>query len=363
MKRKAPRKQETNGKRQRAEGEPLESGSTWETREVLVTERSQGGSSAFLLGHTSNAEFMTKYKPLYMLGKGGFASVYAGKRRADNLPVAIKRIPKLDVSMRSVTVNGTRHKIPLEVLLMQKAGGEPELVGRATAVSILDWYDLEQHIVLVMERPVPCTDLLEFIDVNGPLEEDEAKVIMRQLVDASIQMHSAGVFHRDIKSENVLIEKCSDAPRVRIIDFGCACILNKRNKCFRSFSGTSAYVPPEFYVRGTYRAGPTTVWQLAALLYEMLDGYLHFTTKGFLCNEFNISSDLSQDCQDFLNMCLALKLKDRATLEQICRFKIAGIQRTHLIVILREAPHTPGMPASALHQVQRSYQAMNIILR
>lgn len=34
--------------------------------------------------------------------------------------------------------------------------------------------------------------------------------------------------------------------------------------------GTSCYKPPEFSIRGTYEAGPTTVWQLGAILYEML---------------------------------------------------------------------------------------------
>lgn len=41
-----------------------------------------------------------------------------------------------------------------------------------------------------------------------------------QLVDALIEIHSRGVFHRDIKLDNILIETGSDGPRVRIIDFG-----------------------------------------------------------------------------------------------------------------------------------------------
>lgn len=46
------------------------------------------------------------------------------------------------------------------------------------------------------------------------------QIIMKQLVDALIEIHSRGVFHRDIKLDNILIETGSDGPCVRIIDFG-----------------------------------------------------------------------------------------------------------------------------------------------
>lgn len=44
---------------------------------------------------------------------------------------------------------------------------------------------------------------------------------MKQLVDAAITMDYKGVFHRDIKPHNILIETSSEEPRVRYIDFGC----------------------------------------------------------------------------------------------------------------------------------------------
>ena len=62
------------------------------------------------------------------------------------------------------------------------------------------------------------------------------QIIIKQLVEAAIEMHSKGVFHRDIKPDNVLIQDTSDGPRVRIIDFGCSCLV--RNQPCSSFSGT-----------------------------------------------------------------------------------------------------------------------------
>ncbi|XP_040004696.1 serine/threonine-protein kinase pim-2-like [Xiphias gladius] len=139
--------------------------------------------------------------------------------------------------------------------------------------------------------------------------------IMKQLVEAAINMHSKGVFHRDIKSENILIETGSNVPRVRIIDFGCGCIVKKRP--YRCFSGTPAYGPPEFQISGSYEAGPTTVWQLGALLYEMLDGYKRFNTSKFIRKKIKFNSEMSRDCRGLLRMCLALNPTERATLEQM----------------------------------------------
>ncbi len=53
------------------------------------------------------------------------------------------------------------------------------------------------------------------------------QTITKQLVDALIEVHSRGVFHRDIKLDNILIETSSDVPRVRLIDFGCGTFLSE----------------------------------------------------------------------------------------------------------------------------------------
>lgn len=58
--------------------------------------------------------------------------------------------------------------------------------------------------------------------------------------------------------------------------------------------GTSAYAPPEYFTRGAYEAAPTTVWQLGALLYELLDGYNQFITSEFLHKNITFNTGLSQ---------------------------------------------------------------------
>ncbi|XP_051285409.1 serine/threonine-protein kinase pim-1-like [Dicentrarchus labrax] len=279
-------------------------------RENSLSPSTSNGSTLDSL--RTSSDFDAEYRQLRKLGEGGFGSVYAGIRKRDCLPVAIKHIPKADVEHCSMIINGKKTSVPTEVLLMLRAAGAP----RSAAVSLLDWFNLDQEVLLVMERPVPSVDLYNYM--NGPLEEDKAKNIMIQLVEAAIKMHNVGVFHRDIKTENVLLETGSDVPRVRIIDFGCGCLVKKGP--YPGFSGTSAYAPPEFFKQGRYEAGPTTVWQLGTLLYEVLDGYKQFTTAEFLHTKTAFISELlevSKECQDLLEKCLVENPKERATLEEM----------------------------------------------
>ncbi|XP_072231742.1 serine/threonine-protein kinase pim-1-like [Leuresthes tenuis] len=261
------------------------------------------------------AEFEEKYEEKNQLGEGGCGSVFAGCRREDHLPVAIKHIPKDKVFCKHKDKNG--RQISVEVAVMLKLeGSTASSVGHSAPVSLLDWYDLQQELILVLERPMPAEDLAHYIEEHGgSLQEDEAKIIIQQLVDAAVHLKQNSIFHRDIKIENILIETGSDVPRLRLIDFGMSCI-NKKTSIYRTFYGTSAHVPPEWLNSCTYSAGPTTVWQVGVVLFEMLHNK-DFRSTNFIRKRLKISSTLSQDCLDFLEQCLIKVPKQRPTLEQL----------------------------------------------
>ncbi|CAK6970692.1 serine/threonine-protein kinase pim-1-like [Scomber scombrus] len=256
------------------------------------------------------ALFEDKYKQEKQLGEGGCGSVFAGYRKADHLPVAIKHVPKDKQFCKQTDENGNH--LSVEVAMMSKLRS----AGHSAPVSMLDWYDLDEELILVLERPVPAVDLYEYIEANrGSLQEEEAQIILKQLLDATLKLQEEHIFHRDIKVENILIETGTDVPHVRLIDFGLSCFYKKRS-LYSAFYGTTAHVPPEWYSRGTYRAGPTTVWQLGVVLFDMLHSY-SFETKQFLDDQLKISTDLSNDCQDFLQFCLTKDPEQRPTLEQL----------------------------------------------
>ncbi|XP_057673653.1 serine/threonine-protein kinase pim-1-like isoform X2 [Corythoichthys intestinalis] len=266
---------------------------------------------------TTRALFAQKYQQLEKLGEGGFGSVYAGYRKSDCFPVAIKYIPIEKVESVFLYINGKIQKVPLEAWLMLQASSLKNADGSSAVVLLLDTYDMEKELVLVMERPVPSVDLFTFRTKYklGPLEEYEARNIMKQLVDAAIKMHAVNVFHRDLKQRNILLEATFSLPRVRLIDFGCSCFVNEEP--YREYAGTLRYAPPEYVFKRPYKAGPATVWQLGALLFELLDGTERFDTLMFLFKGLTLNRVLSQDCKDFLWICLTSDMDQRATLEQM----------------------------------------------
>lgn len=264
---------------------------------------------------TSIEDFEARYHQLEQLGEGGQGSVYAGYRRADNFPVAIKHIPREKVKYEEATENS--RALPLEVAIMLKmASGAEGSEEKSAAISLLDHYLLDQELILVLEHPVPCVDLLEYLGCKGTLQEEEAKLLMKQLIEAAKELKSKNVFHQDIKLENILIETSSDVPRLRLIDFGLSCFAEESSS-YSAFCGTLAHIPPEYLEFWTYSAGPTTVWQLGVVLYEMLHPNAVFETTDFLVNNISISEQLSPNSQDMLHLCLARDPQQRASVEQL----------------------------------------------
>ncbi|XP_034021407.1 serine/threonine-protein kinase pim-3-like [Thalassophryne amazonica] len=212
--------------------------------------------------------------------------------------------------------NGKHERVPLEVFLMQKAAGGNHSGGSTAAISLLDWQVKGDELILILERPFPCSDLFDYIERKGGfLEEKEAKNIMHQLVKAAVELHRNGVFHRDIKDENVLLDWSDGELQARFIDFGCGTRAMEGH--YDRFKGTRDYAPPEYIQLKRYRASPTTVWQLGVLMYGLLEGNEPFATKRFLRKRLNMDLNVSKNCQDFLDKCLCQRPSKRANLEQL----------------------------------------------
>uniref|UniRef100_A0A8C4SX02 non-specific serine/threonine protein kinase n=1 Tax=Erpetoichthys calabaricus TaxID=27687 RepID=A0A8C4SX02_ERPCA len=190
-------------------------------------------------------------------------------------------------------------EIPEEVSLMQLVCAEPTNPG---IIQLLDWYRGPREIVIVMELMESSVDLSQFVKMQrSPLSETQVRNIFRQIVKAVQHCHSRGVFHRDIKPKNILIQIPTE--QIKLIDFG---------------SGTWLYAPPECVARKSYAAVPTTVWSLGVTLYMILCGHLPFKTSDEIIKyRFNITRDLSEECEDLIRQCLSFSPKWRPTLEDI----------------------------------------------
>uniref|UniRef100_A0A3Q2DHI7 non-specific serine/threonine protein kinase n=1 Tax=Cyprinodon variegatus TaxID=28743 RepID=A0A3Q2DHI7_CYPVA len=260
------------------------------------------------------AKFRETYVEQTQIGEGGNGSVFAGYRVHDKLPVAIKHIQKANGYLAYVDANGKQ--MPSEVTIMLELRDKTtSSEGKSAIVSMLDWYDLDKELILVMERPMPAENLFYYIQKHkGRITMKDAKIMIKQLLKALVHLQEANIFHRDIKPENILIETKSEVPKLYLIDFGLSCF--DYQKHYNYFIGTPVHIPPEFNQQGFHSSGPTNVWGVGLVLYSILHK-THFFTYGFLSNIQKINTRLSQTCKDFLTKCLTVDPNKRPTLEEL----------------------------------------------
>jgi serine/threonine protein kinase len=121
-------------------------------------------------------------------------------------------------------------------------------------------------------------DLLELLhsESSGKLSESDACSVTYELTKAVAYIHSLCIVHRDIKLENVLIQKHLDASRtIKLADFGLAVRLDENKKKLTDKCGTPIYVAPEILSGDGYGL-EVDVWSLGVVFYILLCGYAPF---------------------------------------------------------------------------------------
>ncbi|XP_076866831.1 serine/threonine-protein kinase pim-1-like isoform X1 [Brachyhypopomus gauderio] len=257
------------------------------------------------------ASFASHYTVGDLLGTGGFGSVYAGVRKADGKQVAIKYVLKQH-AQQFITVPGETRMLPLEVALMEMVCKPPCC---EHIVELLEWFESRDHFILILERPIPCMDLFDFlVSRNGQLPESQARLIMRQVVQAVLHCRDRGVLHRDVKEENLLVN--TDTLDVKLIDFGCGDLL--QTGPYSQFAGTKIYCPPEWLADGMYEGRPATIWSLGVLLYSIICGYVPFENDSDIAEaHLRFEHRQSRACRHLIKWCLQQKPENRPVLEDI----------------------------------------------
>jgi len=256
--------------------------------------------------HGRNNEcFERLYDVDQMIGSGGFGTVYAGFRKSDRKLVAIKNVLKNKVTDWK-QVDGER--VPAEVFYLTR------LSHVQGVVRLLDYFEREDSFILVTDRSIPSQDLFDFITSHGALEESLARDFMEQIVRTLISVHKAGIVHRDVKDENVVINL--ETNRLGLIDFGSAALVKEAD--FEDFDGTRVYSPPEWVRDGRYQGEAATVWSLGILLYDMVCGDIPFEHDDqILKAQPVLPTSLSKSLKDLIRKCLNLNERERPSLEAI----------------------------------------------
>ena len=195
------------------------------------------------------------------IASGGTSTVYRGLDVRLDRPVAVK---VMDSRYASDDQFLTRFRLEARTVARLKNPG---------LVAVYDQGLDARHPFLVMEL-IEGGTLRELLAERGPMPPHAVAAVLRPVLGGLAAAHRAGLVHRDVKPENVLI---SDDGDVKIADFGLVrAVAAARITSTSVILGTAAYLSPEQVRDGN--AGPRSdVYSVGILAYELLTGHTPFT--------------------------------------------------------------------------------------
>lgn len=203
--------------------------------------------------------FDGRYRIQRRLGKGGMARVYLAEDESLDRQVAIKILED-------------RHSDdPHFVERFQREARAAARLNHPNLVQIYDRAQVDGTSYIVMEY-VEGETLKDLIRREAPLDPRRAIGIAMQVLAALRVAHQAGVIHRDIKPQNILVQPDG---RVKVADFGIARAGGSDMTEAGSIVGTAQYLAPE-QAQGLDLGPPADLYAVGVVLYEMLTGRVPF---------------------------------------------------------------------------------------
>ncbi|KAL9267648.1 CBL-interacting serine/threonine-protein kinase 21-like protein [Drosera capensis] len=200
-----------------------------------------------------------KYKLGRTIGEGAFGKVKMAKNTVSGEMVAIKIIDKV-----TVMENNLIYQVQREIKTMR-------LLNHPNIIRIHEVLGTRSKIYIVMEY-VSGGQLSDKLSYSKRLTEGEARQLFQQLVDAVGYCHCRGVYHRDLKPQNLLLDSYGN---LKISDFGLS-TQRKQEAMLSTACGSPCYVAPELLRKKGYEGAAADVWSCGVILFELLAGYLPF---------------------------------------------------------------------------------------
>ena len=191
-----------------------------------------------------------------MLGRGGFATVYAGVQDSLERPVAVK------VDSRPLDDPRNERRFMREVQAASRISGHPHVVSLVDTGKLPD---LRPYLVMELCAGGSLYDLVS----RGPTPASDAVALVEAAASALGAAHAAGVMHRDVKPANILLDSYGSP---RLSDFGIAAVQREgQDPTVTLECLTPDFAAPEAFMLAS--PGPEgDVWSMGAVLFALLTG-------------------------------------------------------------------------------------------
>jgi serine/threonine protein kinase/Tfp pilus assembly protein PilF len=209
---------------------------------------------------TTGSTFANRYQIIEEIGKGGMGRVYKVQDTKIKEKIALKLIkPEIAKDKRTI----------------ERFSNELRLARKIRHKNVCQMFDLgeERGTQFITMEYVSGEDLRNSIRRFGQLPIGKSIAIVKQICEGLAEAHRQGVVHRDLKSNNIMID---DDGNVRIMDFGIARSLEAKGITGAGVMiGTPEYMSPE-QVEGKELDQRSDIYSLGVILYEMVTGRVPF---------------------------------------------------------------------------------------
>lgn len=212
--------------------------------------------------------FGAKYELGVEVGRGHFGHTCSAKIKKGELKglaVAVKIIPKSKMTT-AIAIEDVRR----EVKILKALSGHKNLV------KFYDACEDAINVYIVMELCEGGELLDRILSRGGRYMEDDAKVIVVQILSVVAFCHLQGVVHRDLKPENFLFTSKDESSPMKLIDFGLSDFI-KPDERLNDIVGSAYYVAPEVLHRSY--STEADIWSIGVITYILLCGSRPFWAR------------------------------------------------------------------------------------
>jgi serine/threonine protein kinase len=259
-----------------------------------------------------------QYRIERLLGRGGMGAVYLAHELALDRDVAIKVLPPERAGSREVRERFRR---------------EARTAARLSHPNIVPLYTFGEvaGLVYFVMGYVAGESLAARLQTRGPVDADEARILLAAICDALDYAHRQGIVHRDIKPDNILLDAASGTPLLTDFGIAKAAAADTQLTTVGQLMGTPDYMSPE-QASGISEIGPRSdLYSLGVLAYELVSGRRPFggaTTVDALMQRLTqepqplrvVAPDVDGDFAAAINRCLqrdpALRWPDARSLRE-----------------------------------------------